>query len=175
LPTSGPESHKIRWQLLVSNRDHVFTWKNTKPKTWKSTWTYRKKRTNLDCVCHPVTASQMQWRETHLSALFTRVNQLQDENQVGFSSWLTNHHLCHHCWTSANSLCTLNMLRKVAKQTCLLQPAVPEANFLFTGTFPCFSSTQHLTNHSKQPKPLRYLPTAFKARQGYGLATTKWG
>jgi hypothetical protein len=64
LPTSGPESHKIRWQLLVSNRDHVFTWKNTKPKTWKSTWTYRKKRTNLDCVCHPVTASLMQGRET---------------------------------------------------------------------------------------------------------------
>jgi len=35
--------------------------------------------------------------EAHLSALFTRVSQLQDENQVGFSSWLTNHHLCHHC------------------------------------------------------------------------------
>jgi hypothetical protein len=69
LPTSGPESHKIRWQLLVSNRDHVFTWKNTKPKTWKSTWTYRKKRTNLDCVCHPITASLMQGRETLLCIL----------------------------------------------------------------------------------------------------------
>lgn len=78
LPTSGPESHKIRWQLLVSNRDHVFTWKNTKPKTWKSTWTYRKKRTNLDCVCHPVTASLMQGRETLLCVSFPQIFRRSD-------------------------------------------------------------------------------------------------
>jgi hypothetical protein len=41
--------------------------------------------------------SMLSIEEAHLSALFTRVSQLQDENQVGFSSWLTNHHVCHHC------------------------------------------------------------------------------
>jgi hypothetical protein len=64
--------------------------------------------------------SMLSIEKAHLSALFTKVSQLQDENQMGFSSWLTNHHLCHHCRTTANPLCTLNMLRKVAKQTCLL-------------------------------------------------------
>jgi hypothetical protein len=92
--------------------------------------------------------SMLSIKEAHLSALFTRVSQLQDENQVGFSSWLTNHHLCHHCWTTTNPLCTLNMLRKVTKQTCLLQPALPEANFLFTRTFPC--SVAHSTSPTFQ-------------------------
>ncbi len=64
--------------------------------------------------------SMLSIEKAHLSALFTKVSQLQDENQMGFSSWLTNHHLCHHCRTTTNPLCTLNMLRKVAKQTCLL-------------------------------------------------------
>jgi hypothetical protein len=41
--------------------------------------------------------SMLSIEEAHLSVLFTRISQLQDENQVGFSSWLTNHHLYHHC------------------------------------------------------------------------------